>query len=996
VGLWDSIKNAPGKVIDLVTGDDDNDDDEKSTPTPAPAANVGPYDMVGVGPDGKPLPGDSVPSQVVNPYDPTGELGITNYPAQQNSQVDPNEIIGVGVDGRPSTVNGPASQAGNPYDPTGELGITNYPGKSTPSPSGGTSSTYTAEDYSTTSVPEGLASLAIPQTGPSEYQANSDIAPPSGVGTLGQLLLEISPPGTKFEGQTTAGADGSTTTEWNVVLPGQDPSYWGRTQHVPLVDGTSVDINYGANGAPILTEGEGEPALRLRLADDNGAPRWAVLNAAGERLFTIDAEGNRIGGSPNHQRPGILGIADKAIDDVYFWNPIAKGASRVGFNALVGVGAMVGLWDDLPSALALPTQKQAFEGLTDTGESLLREYLYLRGNAKDDSGNTIYSPDGQQDQQQATLTFYNNVSKALIDTDWSQFKDKPFETLGSAGAGITLLVAPGPRGMNALGKGAHLPEGFGGPGIHSTAPELPWTQLVEPISPAIPEVLAPSIRPDIPNGFDSGVVSPRSNPGGGLVDPAGVGGPTFYDPANPGFPGSTRPRPGDNIPRRGLNPSDHGGGNRAEPPLDQSDYAIPWMGRPEDTPLDHWPVGVRERANDQYWIDVLTGHPVKMAPWAKGKGGQPQKVDPLTRQPKPSQSDVEMITPPRERGDMEPAHNTPWTDAEGQSHPPNTFNLTEDPKRSPIGGFIGDALTRASLKLKGYEIIAAGEGAKIPIPGTWPPRYFKPDFIVRDPVDGKLILIESKFNDSKYQLGQLFGYPQYAAGERVLNIDVAVNPDLAAELLRRDIDPNEAIVKGVETYRWNKDWVPSDELVYRAANDPGFGTLVRDTKDPEWRDSALSAYAELNGEAARRAVNSEDWGLSFYYYSRKQAIELAKAMPADQNLLEGLVLSTFVPELSSLVQAAPVVIPSHASLHEVSLSSDVSQMIPSEALSYLGLRSEIQLRHSGRSVRQNFDHLFKIRADESLSINIELPMALLVDNGAETSALYTHSAHMRI
>ncbi|WP_405166730.1 hypothetical protein OG203_17490 [Nocardia sp. NBC_01499] len=43
--------------------------------------NVSPYDMIGVGPDGQPLPDVGVLSKVVNPYDPTGELGIATYPA---------------------------------------------------------------------------------------------------------------------------------------------------------------------------------------------------------------------------------------------------------------------------------------------------------------------------------------------------------------------------------------------------------------------------------------------------------------------------------------------------------------------------------------------------------------------------------------------------------------------------------------------------------------------------------------------------------------------------------------------------------------------------------------------------------------------------------------------------------------------------------------------------------------------------------------------------
>ncbi|MEU4809433.1 hypothetical protein AB0H20_09540 [Nocardia fluminea] len=962
MGLWDSIKNAPGKVVDLVFGDDEDEEGQAATPTPA--ENVSPHDMVGVGPDGKPLSGNSAPSQVVNPYDPTGELGITTYPGRQNSQADPNEIIGVGLDGGPSSVNGPASQAANPYDPTGELGITNYPGKSAELPLGGTSSTYTTQDYPKTSVPEDLASLAVPQTAPSEYHANSGLTPPSGVGTLGQLLLEISPPGTKFEGQTSAGADGSTTTEWNVVLPGQDPSYWGKTQHVPLADGLSVDINYGANGAPLLTEGEGEPALRLRLADENGAPRWAVLNSAGERIFTIDGDGNRIGGDPNYPRPGLLGIADKIIDDAFSWNPIAKGVNRVGFNALVGVGAMVGLWDDLPTSLALPTQKQAFEGLVDTGKGLLTEYLYLRGNAKDESGNTIYSPDGKHDQQQATLNFYNNVSKALIDTDWSQFSDKPLETLGSAGAGIALLVAPGPRGMSTLGKGAHLPEGFGGSGTPKTVPDLPWIKPVDPISPSIPEVLAPTIDPGRPNVLDMGTDSPRPHPNGRFVDPAGIGGPTLYDLTNPTFLGSPRPRPGDNIPRRGPNPGDHGGGNRTEQPLGQSEYAIPWNGRTEETPPNHWPVGVRERANDLYWMNILTGKSVKMPPWARNS---PRKSEPSPSKPDQDRLE-EQTTPSGPRVGIMPRGS-------GQSNWLDTTGLD-----STGLGFFGDGLGHAKVRFQNQDSIAAGEHAKLPVPGGSPDDFFKPDDLVVNS-DKTISLHEFKINGSPYRQSQFDGYSYYADGTKTLVIDPVLQPDLADKLRAAGVDPNNVRVSSVETTRWDSENV-ADDAVLKLAADTLFGDMVRGPKsNPEWRRSALEASSALNKMAAERSLNASQYFDALRYGARYQMLETIKIIdPNQQAFFDGLLEADQL--VAGLFGHPPV---------ERRDGGQVGGVRASSLSGILNFPSYIPLRARTLSGIRN-----KRSSNQSLTINIRsLSRDLWTAEAAEATQGAAHLAHIR-
>ncbi|MEV0028806.1 hypothetical protein [Nocardia sp. NPDC050793] len=726
-----------------------------------------------------------------------------------------------------------------------------------------------------------------------------------------------------------------------------------------LVGDKPWQVSPDSQGKPVLTRTEDtDKGVHLYRMDESGKithefrgnkpGQWyrdtIATDAEGKTTITrldvhlgvtvYDTDGNILEGEPK-VAPGTidtLGIADKVIDTVFFWNPIAKGGNKAGVHALVGLGAMAGLWDEVSVPLNLPTQEQAFDGLVDTGKNLAKEYLYLSGTFKDANGNPIYSPDGKLDQQHATLNFYHDLSIAVIGTDWSQFPDKPLETLGTAAFGIGTFLVPGPKGLSALGRGVRVPEGLGEAGVRAAVPDQPWPSLAGR-NGATPDPV-PLGKPDSANEIDSGLSAPQSYPGGGVVDPAGIAGPTIDDPGL--VPSNFKPRPRPMLPERA--PGTHG---------------------------------------------------------RRPRGGTPK---PLRQQPKLTQPEVEAMTPPRDRDGMEPAHDTPWSDSAGQTHPPNTFDLSRNPKRSPIGGFIGDALTRARLKLNGYDIIAAGEDAKIPIPGTWPPRYFKPDFIVRDPVDGKLILIESKFNDSTYELGQLFGYPQYALGERVLQIDVSANKTIETALLDRRINPSDAVVKGVETYRWNKEWVPSDEVVYQAANDPGFGDLIRGTKsDPQWRDSALSAYAELNGEAAKRATNSENWAMAFYYQSRRQAIEWARTMPGDQQFLQDTLLSAFVPELGLLLPDLPIPISGRATPHDISSPLDLSGMARSQAApAYLGLQEMMSDPHV-ESISRPFRRpsVFRVQ-NQSLSINIDLSREGAVGDHIESSRVLAYGAHLRI
>ncbi len=331
-----------------------------------PPATAAPSPTTPVGPSVAPLyPGLVTPAQPSNTPTPQS---TKDSPAGtgQSTQVSPYDIIGVGPDGKPLPDNGVSSKVVNPYDPTGELGITTNPGNPAATPLVPGKTTYSAEDIPKTTVPSDLASLAIPPSVTNEKPDSGGLVPtPSGVGVLGQLVLEMAPPGTKFEGETTIGPDGMPTTDWNVVVPGQEPTYWGKTQHVPLANGTSVDINYGANGTPLLAKGEGDPALRLRLADDNGAPRWAVLNSAGEYLFTIDSSGNKLGDRGSESNVGAgAGLAGLGVAGLGTGTLLESGALAGAGTAAVGTAeaGALGLAAALAEGAAVGAEAGALVG----------------------------------------------------------------------------------------------------------------------------------------------------------------------------------------------------------------------------------------------------------------------------------------------------------------------------------------------------------------------------------------------------------------------------------------------------------------------------------------------------------------------------------------------------------------------------------------------------------------------------------------------------------
>ncbi|MFC3961723.1 hypothetical protein [Nocardia jiangsuensis] len=273
---------------------------------------------------------------------------------ENHTAFDPYQVIGVGPDGKPLPTDTPAQGAANPFDPTGVLGI---PADPRPSGTPGTSNTTTPRAESTTTypqtgnpgatykVPRDLESLLLPAT--TDGHPGTPATPPPGIDFAGQLLLEYAPPGSRFEGRTSHNENGTSVTDWNLIVPGEEPTYWSRTQHVPLADGKSIDLTYSPDGTPILgAPGQGQPAAKVRLAGTDGEPpRWAVLNDKGEYLFTIDGAGIIHHPGPDGQMLGMgTGMAGGAAAGVL---ALTAGVEAAGTGAAAGAplgpaGAVVG------------------------------------------------------------------------------------------------------------------------------------------------------------------------------------------------------------------------------------------------------------------------------------------------------------------------------------------------------------------------------------------------------------------------------------------------------------------------------------------------------------------------------------------------------------------------------------------------------------------------------------------------------------------------------
>ncbi|MEU2258497.1 hypothetical protein ABZ540_35630 [Nocardia xishanensis] len=471
----------------------------------------------------------------------------------------------------------------------------------------------------------------------------------------------------------------------------------------------------------------------------------------------------------------------------------------------------------------------------------------------------------------------NVLAQFTIGVDLENYKDQPGQTISDAVLGTALFFLPkAPRAMGG-GRPPHVPrgvlDGFGELGNGLDAHPIPVTPggYIGPRSPR-----------STPNGFEMrnggdgaprSTGTPRDKPGDDRQGPS-AGNTTPRDPGPPPLPAGMLD-PDIPEPNGAMSPGDspHGLDSHAIDP-DAVGPGIPWFGATELTPPGHWPVGVYAGKNNRQWYRPRPGgglpEKIPMPEWATNGGRGSSKPNP----PLPEQRALERATPPNR-------------DGMAQNHP--DWNVENIDKDSNVRGFVGDALTRAKLLLQGYRIIAAGEKAKIPIPGK-SGEFFKPDFIAVDR-SGKLVIIESKFNESPYRADQFDGYQYYKDGGRPFEIDLAKNPDLMKELRINEVDTSDMVIDRVETVRWNNEWAPTDDVLRRAADDTKIlGDLVDGTiNNPEWRDSALSAFSELNAEAARRAFNSGDYLAAVHYQSRHQALELLRNVePSPQALNESL------------------------------------------------------------------------------------------------------------
>ncbi|MGQ4614549.1 hypothetical protein [Nocardia sp. R7R-8] len=128
------------------------------------------------------------------------------------------------------------------------------------------------------------------------------------------------------------------------------------------------------------------------------------------------------------------------------------------------------------------------------------------------------------------------------------------------------------------------------------------------------------------------------------------------------------------------------------------------------------------------------------------------------------------------------------------------------------------------------------------------------------------------------------------------------------------------VIDRVETVRWNNEWAPTDAVLSRSADDPKIlGDLVDGTiENPEWRNSALSAFSELNAEAARRSFNSGDYLAAIHYQSRRQALELVRNLERSLQALEDSLLGAGNP---------PIRPAGNPQARDVSMQSDVLRTI---------------------------------------------------------------------
>ncbi|WP_306363372.1 hypothetical protein [Nocardia sp. CC227C] len=201
---------------------------------------------------------------------------------------------------------------------------------------------------------------------------------------------------------------------------------------------------------------------------------------------------------------------------------------------------------------------------------------------------------------------------------------------------------------------------------------------------------------------------------------------------------------------------------------------------------------------------------------------------------------------------------------------------------------------------------------------------------------------------------------------------------------RYEFDLDDVVIDRVETIRWNNEWAPSDSVLQRAADDPLIlGPLVDGTiNNPEWRDSALTAFSQLNAEAARRAFNSGDYLASVHYQSRHQALELVRNLaPSLQTLNDSLIGAG---ELPTRHVARPLV--------DGISGSYISQRSLGEGAPALSF-----LKNVSDAAGQLGGSLFPSATNQSMTVNISMPTVdPSLSSQAEELSANTYRSHLYV
>ncbi|MBF6449016.1 hypothetical protein IU429_15195 [Nocardia elegans] len=609
-------------------------------------------------------------------------------------------------------------------------------------------------------------------------------------------------------------------------------------------------------------------------------------------------------------------------------------------------------------------------------------------------------------------------------------------------------LAPGQTPGITIPPGPQLPPSTGERVIHRPGDPLPLPRPTTPFGPGT------GTRPGQPRPWDNDPRRPpdnrphsawnRPDSNDPTQDPVAVGPPPSTR-SETGTTGTTPPPTRFGGPPRDPEPPhrpDGGSGGRKDgrdprdESLDDGSFTTKggitygryddgsWYGIDQEGERRDLPEGVFPLKNGD-WRRVGEGHNYPKEDWAK-TGNRPSEYI-----PKPLRDALERATPPDDAvpsiGDTKPS---------GGDYPEFTHTRPDGMGSSGIGGAIGEALTRARLrarlKSQGLKIVA--EKPQLPIPGV-EGKYFYPDFLCVDK-DGNIVLVESKYNGSRYEPGQYKGYTAYRKngdyGVKFLTND----DELTQRLINKYKVKPGATVSRVETYRWNgftPDGRPGlavdDPTLFEAADnyfaDDNKPVVRRPEEgapdDLEFRKSLLWGYDAILQAAAQRAAENGQLAQAALYQSRHAILEAlltSNVFPADQ-LQQALAgeeeLKNFgAKQLERLLPdrlehpAGKVANISAAPSGSLAASIADSAMGSAPPQSMIGLLTAVPQWNASLAAltppqeptatvpsSRPFLGRHARRGDQSLQVNITLRAhASVVASGAENARVHTYSSHL--